>query len=264
MNLPVDAKINLLSEIINDYVDYIDSNGYVPSEKSYRITSLEEDRFVKQAARQAAFNNFSTPIHSPLVKFAFDTRHINQENERNPRTNLQYWHRAQQFIDENDDKKLKIFARLANLLTNLKKTFGTAPEWFESYARQLYDNVHRIIRVKEADFDIFRPQLAYLEQLIYARYRLSMENIEKYSDKQLQDCILSKDESLIGRNNYLKEVKADEEISSNTIMKNTSIEKNTQESIINAIFGANSNFRKDGEKTVSRTITIKITDEVVD
>jgi hypothetical protein len=91
-----------------------------------------------------------------------------------------------------------------------------------------------------------------------------MENIEKYSDKQLQDCILSKDESLIGRNNYLKEVKADEEISSNTIMKNTSIEKNTQESIINAIFGANSNFRKDGEKTVSRTITIKITDEVVD
>lgn len=264
MSLPIDAKINLLSEVVDDYIDYIDTNGYVPSEKSYKITSLEESRMVKQAARQAAFDNISINKESPLIKLAFDTRHIDQEKSRNPRTNLQYWHRAQQFIDENDEKKLKTFARLANLLTNLKKTFGSSPEWFESYSRQLYDNVHRIIRVKEADLDIFRPQLSYLEQLIYARYRLTMENIEKYSDKQLQDCLLSKDESLIGRNNYLKEVKADEELSSNTIVKNTSTDQTTQESIINAIFGANSNFRKDGERTVSRTITIKITDEVVD
>jgi hypothetical protein len=261
MTLPIDAKINIIAAVIDDYIDYIDTNGYIPSEKKYKIISSDEGRMVKQAAREAALENL---IPSPMVKLAFDTRRIDQESTRNPRTNLQYWHRAQQFIEEADENKLKTFTKLANLLTKLKSRFGTSPEWFESYARQLYDNVNRIIRIKEGDLDIFRPQLAYLEQLIYARYRLSMENIDKFSDENLQNCILAKDEPLIGRNNYLKEVISDDDIKKDSKIVKDSLEKNTQESIINAIFGSNNNIRRDGERSVERIITISIRDNVID
>ncbi len=48
-------------------------------------------------------------------------------------------------------------------------------------------------------------------------------------------------------------------ISNNKQINNDS----TQNAIINAIFG-NNNIRKDGEKTVERTITITIKDSVID
>lgn len=247
--------------MVDDFTEFAASNNTPPSNFTYKINSADEGSDIHRQARLAAYASFE----KPLIKNAFDTRRINQETDRNPRTNLQYWHRTDPFIDDTDKSKLNTFAKLFNMLDNTKKKLGTQPEWFESYTRQLHDNVHRILRVKQADLDIFRPQLSYLEQLIYARYRLSMEDIEKLSEDELRDKILAKDEGLIGRNNYLKETTGTDENNSNSLkITKDGLTKTTQESIINAIFGADGSFRKDGEKNVERTITITIRDNVID
>lgn len=258
MKLPLDAKIQIISQLADDFAKMIESGMSVPEEKTYKILSSEDGGTVGQTARLAAFAAMEL---QPLTKLAFDTRRVDQENDRNPRKNLQYWHRTDQFIDATDEKTLKIFARLAKVLKQMKKKLGTQPEWFESYARQLYDNVYRILRVKEADLDIFRPQVNYLEQLIFARYRLTMENIEKFSESKLEERILAKDEELVGRSSYLKET--DEPAMTSNGFSKDSNNNTTQESIVNAIFGG-AGMRRDGERTVERTITIKIRDNVID
>lgn len=268
MEITLNAKIKVISKLVDDFNHYArnkDLDNEIPVNKTYNIIFSKDDASSTKA-RQAALGTMEKIASSRgqgLRKLAFDTRRVDQESSRNPRKNLQYWHRTDQFIDEGDEKNLKVFAKLAKILTNLKKKLGTSPEWFESYARQLYDNVFRILRVKESDLDIFRPQLSYLEQLIFARYRLSMENLEKFSEDKIRDRLLSKDEELIGRSAYLEETKPEEEGSSEGIVKD-SLTKTTQESIINAIFGGASELRKDGERTVERTITIKIRDDVID
>jgi hypothetical protein len=261
MDFPLDAKIKILSSLAADFVDLVVSHDLpeVPLTKTYTIESSDEGGVVKQAARIAAFEAFES---SPIIKLAFDTRRIDQTSERNPRTNLQYWHRTDQFIEEGDEKNLKIFAKLARVMDDIKKRLGKEPEWFESYARQLYDQTNRILRVKEADLDIFRPQLSYLEQLIFARYRLSMNDLYKMAEKDIANRILSKDENLIGRAVYLKETKSSEDESIGKVVTGD-MGKTTQESIVNAIFGG-AGMRKDGEKSVSRTITITIRDDVMD
>jgi len=260
MNLPLDAKIKVISALTKDFVDEVVScsGESIPVEKTYTITASGDGTRVKLAARKAAFESFDIP--SPIVKFAFDTRRIDQEVIRNPRSNLQYFHRHDQFIDEDDSKKLKTFAKFARVLGDLKDKFEKSPEWFNSYARQLYDQVERVLRVKEADFDIFRPHLNYLEQLIYARYRLGIEEADAMTDKQIYNIILSKDEELIGRANYLKETQSSEAVEEKKIVIDGS-SKTTQESIVSALFGGDS-LRKDGEKSVTRTITITINDSV--
>lgn len=258
MKLPIDAKIELLSKLTEDFVRYSRTGSALPDSLTYHIIASNEGGTVNHAARLGALESF---IPAPIRKFAFDTRRVDQEGSRNPRKNLQYWHRSDQFIDEGDEKNLKVFARLAKVLGGLKNKLGTSPEWFESYTRQLYDNVYRILRVKEADLDIFRPQMSYLEQLIYARYRLSMENLEKFGEEKISEIILSKDEELIGRSAYLEETKPEEEAK---VITKDSLGRSTQESIVNAIFGPGGNFRKDGERTVERVITIKIIDSVID
>ncbi len=270
MKLPLSAKISLLNNLSNDYLDFI-RTGNVPKMVQYKVLE-SEDRSIRQSAREAALETIKSDFieklasdiqPKKLVKNAFDTRRVDQLNDRVPRKNLQYWHRSDQFINEEDSSKLKTFAKLASVLDKIKKELGTQPEWFESYARQLYDNVHRILRVKESDLDIFRPQLSYLEQLVFARYRLSIENLEKYSDEQIEKKILSKDEDLIGRSEYLRSTSSptnDEVQIKNSDGQNFQM---TKDSFINAIFGSGS-LRRDGEKTVERTITITLRDNVID
>lgn len=259
MKLPLDAKIKLISSVVNDYISYITTKKSIPKNMEYKITSLDEDRLIKHAARVSALENLKP---TPMVKLAFDTRRVDQEKMRNPRSNLQYWHRSDEFIDEEDGDKLQKLAKLYNVVKGIKKKFGKSPEWFESYARQLYNNLNRILRVKEGDFDIFKPQLSYLEQLIFARYRLSMDDLETYSDQKIEKCVLSKDEKLIGRNDYLKTINSYNEEDDDKVVKN-SLDLSTQESVVNALFDSK-NLRKEGEKQVQRTIQITITDSVLD
>jgi len=247
-----------MSEEFNDFIDM--GFDYCPDELVYQVISADEPSRVQRSARMAALKE----IANPMVKKGFDTRRINQETERNPRTNLQYWHRSDDFIEESDAKKMRTFSRLYNVLTDLKNEYGKEPEWFESYARVLYDTVHRILRIKQADMEVFKPQISYLEQLIYARYRLGMNDIRTMSKRGLANKILSKDEDLMKRGDYLDETK----LYTSGDKKAESAPKqigdgNTQESIINAIFG-NTGMRRDGEKTVERTITITVRDQVID
>jgi hypothetical protein len=261
-NLPLDGKASLCEKIAQDYESYIDLGMTLcPTNPTYKIIAREENLGIKLEARLAAFKSFDSP--APIIKQAFDTRRVNQETDRNPRQNLQYWHRADAFIDKEDEGKLTIFANLMSILNDIKTDFGTQPEWFESYSRILYDNVHRILRIKQADLDIFKPQLSYLEQLVFARYRLSMEDLSKFSKEDIRAKLLSKDEALLKRGNYLNETG----ITKGSAVENKNIvidgSKTTQESLIQALFGGGA-IRKDGEKNVSRTITITISDNVLD
>jgi NAD(P)H-hydrate repair Nnr-like enzyme with NAD(P)H-hydrate epimerase domain len=84
-----------------------------------------------------------------------------------------------------------------------------------------------------------------------------MEEISKLADDELRNRILSKDENLLKRGEYIKQTGSGQK---QIIIDGDS--KNTQQSIVDAIFG--NNLRKDGERTVERIITISIRDNVID
>lgn len=251
--LPIDALVDLISKLSYDFLYYVNhQKNKIPSKLSYKIFCNDESASIERSARKAALAKVVTPS---LVKLAFDTRRINQEIERNPRTNLQYWHRSQEFIDDEDQKKINIFAKLIISLENIKQDYGEQPEYLISYSKVLHETVNRVLRIKEGDQDIFRPQLAYLEQLLFARYRLSMDEIKSISESDLTSRILKKDEALLKRG-YLKE---------STIKPIVTIKDGmhtSQDSIINALFGVNGMSHSSGN-AVERTITITIRDSVV-
>src|SRR3990167_920902 len=184
--LTIDGCVDLISKMAQDYLDYSTSDVSVPNKLTYRITTLDEPLEVERSARKAAMKQWTKPM-DPLRKFAFDTRRYDEDTTRNPRTNLQSWIRSEQFIDDETQKNIDIFSKLMKPLEQLKQSFGNQPEWHSSYARSLYESIYRILRVKQADHDIFRPQLAYLEQLMFARYRLSMEELARISSANFKE-----------------------------------------------------------------------------
>lgn len=261
--LPLDGCANLLEKLVGDFVTMSNSNHTLPNQRTYKVASSAEPCGVTRSARKAAFLRLYSS--GPIRKYAFDARKTDQDSERNPRHNLQYYSRSQQYIDEEDQKRLESFARLVKPLDAIKEKFGSHPEFFDSHARKLRENVQTILKVRESDMDIFRPQMDYLEQLLYARYRISAEDLEKMSSKMLQDRILSKDEDLLKRGSFMHvtgDPKDDKQKRANILVKDSDGGKITQDSIVNAIFG-NNEFRRDGEKKVERTITITIRDEVL-
>jgi len=256
--LPFDGCVELVNKLVNDFVSYTNSpQPNIPCKKTYKVASSNEETSVVRSARLAALNNIKKGIF--IEKFAFDTRRIDQKLERNPRSNLQYWNRSQQFIDAEKHKTLTTFGKLKEPLDDIQNEYGDQPEYFQSYAMDLYDLVGRVLRVKEGNLDVFTPQLDYLKQLLYARYRLSIEDIEKLSKDQIKAKILSKDEALLKRGRYLENTNSNNKKDTVVVKDGNS----AQESIINAIFG-NSKFRRDGERKAQRTITITIKDESLD
>ena len=257
--LPFDGCVELVSQVVDDFVTF--SKGAasdIPRKKIYKVASSKEPAGIVRSARVAALRDVTNNLF--FEKFAMDKRRID-EMERNPRKNLQTWNRSQQFIDAQKHKRMTTFARLMDPLNNIKKVYGTQPEYFDSYARKLHDLVTRALRVKEADQEIYTPQLNYLEQLLDARYRLSMEDVLGMDKEVLEKRILSKDEDLLRRGSYLEAT--DYEDDTPKIVVKDEDKGITQKSIINAIFG-NNEFRRDGEKKVQRTITITICDEAIE
>lgn len=251
--LSIGGKIALIEKFAADIDDV--SELECPESLTYTIeTELDN------ANRQSRFAALKTFKQTPIVKLAFDTRRVDQEHERNPRANLQYWHRADPFIDTEDEKKLSTFAKLMKVLKSINEEYGNQPEWFDSYARVLYDNVSNALRIKQADLDIFKPQLAYLEQLIFARYRLNMDDLNNFADSVIKERIISKDENLLKRGDYLNhtglESKGNENKKNIIVDGNT---KTTQQSLVEALFGDGS-LRRSGDGSVTRTITITIRD----
>jgi len=262
--LPLDGCANLLEQLVGDYTK-MTRGSTIPAKRAYKVASSTESCGIARSARRAAFLRLSS--EAPIRKYAFDARKTDQETERNPRHNFQNYNRSQQYIDEEDQRRLEAFAHLVGPLEAIKDKFGTSPEYFHSYARRLHESVKSILRVRESDMDIFRPQMDYLEQLLYARYRISTEDLEKMGSDKLKEKILSKDEDLLKRGSFMHitgDPKGNNEKRANVSMVKDGDQVGlTQDSIVNAIFG-NNKLRREGEKSVERTITITIRDEVID
>lgn len=290
-SLPNDGVVEIVNKLANDFNLFVnEADPIIPNELTYSIVSSENE--VEKGIRKVAMEQLT----QPLVKLAFDTRRINQETDRNPRTNLQYWHRSDEFITQEQQKKINVFAKLYNILEDIKETYGSLKEWHESYVRVLYDNVSRTLRIKQADSDIFGPQLSYLEQLLYARYRLSLDQVESLEVESIADTLLSKDENLLKRgiffdkNNLSKnshnepaslEIPQAKSFVSKTaptpvyasapnsnnipeIHNHIVIDGKTNQDSLNSLLSAATLVRKNDEKVIERTITIKIRDEVID
>ena len=254
-SLPLDGCTNLLEGLVGDFLT-ISNGNMIPPKLTYKITSSTEAYGITRSARKAAFMRLHS--ETPIRKYAFDTRTIDQDSDRNPRHNLQYYNRSQQYIDEQDQKRLEAFARLIRPLQEIDDKFGTHPEYFDSYARKLKDNINSILKVSSSNFNVFRPQMDYLEQLLYARYRISTEDLEKMSSTMLKERILSKDEDLLKRGSFMHIVNGDETKQQTKIFKDGN---ETNNDLIKALFGST---RKNDEKTTERTITITIRDSVIE
>ena len=255
--LNLKGKINILTKLAEDFNFSVESR-VVPESIQYKVSDTREDLVVENSAR-VAFYRMALGA-TGLTKVAFDTRKFNSETERNPRAGLQHYHRSDEFLNRDDEKRIEILARLIAPLNDIKSKYGADTDWHDSYARVLLDNLNKALIVKESEVDVFRPQVEYLSQILDLRYRLSLDDIAKMSSEELSQVILKKDEKLLKKGSFLKEmVKREPE---KVVVKdgNGGI---TQESIVNAIFG-NNNIRRDGEKTVERTITITIKDTVLD
>lgn len=133
-----------------------------------------------------------------LKKVAFDTRRVDQKNTYIPRNSLQHYHRSEDFVTNAMMDKIKSFGRLKNLLDNLKMKFGSMDEWHNSYCRFLLNSLDNALRTfqKDGDYTFNQPgvgNFAYLDQLLYARYRLDSNNLTVLTDNQIIEALTKKD-----------------------------------------------------------------------
>jgi len=288
--LPLDAKIALIGKMVDD-LDFYKETGSskCPNEQHYSVVSRDEDLAVEQHARFAAFKKLDEGIR----KVAFDTRRIDQEKDRNPRRNLQNWHRSEPFIDDETKEKLAAFSKLEKVVQSLKGELSDQPEWFDSYVRALSNNLDRLQMKRAGDkgVEVYKPHVSYLEQIVYNRYRLTLDDVKDASEKKLRKILLAKDDDLKGREEFLMstggfnteknekhigETSRDDLLmtmaqllaqgnsgnSQPIIIQQPQQEEQSPKDAASALFG--SPLRRAGEKSVERTITIKIIDSVVE
>lgn len=197
-----------------------------------------------------------------LTKVAFDTRHINQETEYNPRRGLQYYHRSDGFIKKDTAAMVNTFLKLKTAVDELKNKYLGSPEWLDSHCRTLSSSLDRILRIKQGDHEFFDPQLNYLEQLIDTRYRLSLHEIENLNNEQLKEAILKKDELLSNAvlcNNYQAAIQSpslrSQSVTEHVIQSN-GIDQLVKELLSNVKASTDNN-------EVERSITISVKDKIV-
>jgi hypothetical protein len=163
-----------------------------------KIHASIENRSDISLSRKSLIEN----INPTLVKQAFDTRRINQQTDYNPRRNLQYYHRSDPFISKNASESIKIFFKLKTAVDSIKKDFLGDPDWLNSYCRILSSALDRTLRTEQKDMDFFQPQIDYLNELIYLRYRINHEDIERFEKKELKNIVLGRDEKLLYKQIY--------------------------------------------------------------
>ncbi len=262
LSLPEKAQLaKLAAGDFNQYVDW--GRKECPNQQTYEISYSPNPDFSE--LRIEAMKKMLTPS-TPLEKVAFDTRRINQEKERNPRGNLQHWQRSAPFVENKDQERLDKFAKVFNAVKGLKEQLEGQPEWFDSFTRLLYDTLHRTLRTKQGNVEVFPPQLSYVEQLLFNRYRLSMDDLQALSKYELQEKILTKDDSLMKRATTLRETgkaptKLDSFSEEITKKDGDDVNEGMVKGIIENLFSKIE--KKESSKTVERTITITIRDQEV-
>jgi hypothetical protein len=204
--------------------------------------------------RKAAFNSFGSG--AGFTKVAFDTRRIDQGAEIIPRRNLQNYQRSEEFITEATGQRLKNLAKVRRVLGNLKDKFGRDHEWQDSNARVLLSTIEKGLRsdLKDGDYTDAQPgvgNLAYIDELLHVRYRLSFDDICKMAESDLERVILSKDEDLTRQG-----VHRALEISKNDVATQS------YDTLLEKLFG-NVRATKDNPE-IERTVTITIKDKFVE
>jgi hypothetical protein len=213
------------------------------------IHAAIENRSDLRDLRASAFEE-----QMPIVKIAFDTRRINQQTEFNPRRNLQYYHRSDPFITGDLSTKIKTLFKLKTAVDNVKEDFIGDPDWQDSYCRVLSAALDRTLRIEQRDMDFAKPQFDYLDELLYLRYRIKDDDINKLNEKELRNIVLGKDEKLLHKQIYANY--------DNASIKKTSIQPNSQDALIEKLFGG---VKASAEnKSVERTISITINDKLKD
>ena len=192
-------------------------------------------------------------INPPIIKVAFDTRRIDQENEYNPRRGLQNYNRSEAFISESMAQKIFSFNKLRTILENLKNKYGAQPEWQDSNARVLLSTLTNGLRINQQDGDFSETQqvqgsLRYIEELLHVRYRLGMEDLAKLDNKELEKIILSKDEELIHKN-----------LNQELNITKQEISRYGYDTLIEKLFTVQAT---SDNRSVERTITITIKDKI--
>jgi|SRR5271165_6063729 len=228
-----------------------------------QVHSSIEDRVDAQELRISALQNLAQPI----VKNAFDTRRINQDTDFNPRRNLQHYHRSEPFITKDAAEQLKTFFKLKTAVDSIKEDFIGDSDWLDSYARILSTALDRTLRVEQKDMDFFQPQMDYLNEMLYLRYRIKDDDISKMSETELKSIILNRDEKLFHKqifakykNNEIKKETLQEPV--NNIKKETAQQTNDvvtgqqQEPKIISNNNTNSIRSKDGDKEINITINV--------
>lgn len=260
-NMFLYGNAELLEKFAEHFSKLAESGDNVPEKIVYTVDDTCESSSIKRSARKIFFEKFNG--NKIIKKVAFDTRRVNQSSQRNPRANLQNWHRTDPFVSQKLDSKIKTFSKLNDVLNTISSEFENDKDYIGSYASELHEHVKRGLRTEIKDGDYFDPHLSYLEQLVFARYRLSMDDLQKKSSSELKNAILAKDESLVNKASEKKSEQSKVSVSAAPTgsLKTNGVSEYNHENIIQALFGG-SHFRKANEKKVQRTITITINDEV--
>ena len=229
-----------------------------------QVHSSIEDRADAHELRVDALKNLA----QPMVKNAFDTRRINQDTDFNPRRNLQHYHRSEPFITKDAAEQIKTFFKLKTAVDSIKEDFLGDSDWLDSYARILSTALDRTLRVEQKDMDFFQPQMDYLNEMLYLRYRINENDINKMSEMELKSIILNRDEKLFHKQIFAKydkkEIKKEttQQPISETIKKETAkqiddiVTGQQQESKIVSNNNSNSIRSKDSDRPVNITINV--------
>lgn len=203
-----------------------------------------------------------------LVKSAFDTRRMNQNTEFNPRRNLQYYQRSEPYIDEKTAGQVKLFFKVKTATDDIRDEFIGEPDWLDSYTRILCNAVDQTLRVDQKDYDYSGPQLDYLSELLYVRYRLQAEDIANATPELLRQSFLNKDEKLLRRAifvNYKDGLNKNIGYQDYDMHKHSDMHKTTviqNDPLVDQLFG---NVKANKEnKEVERSVTITIKDKIVE
>ena len=169
-------------------------------------TAKLQSRKDGMALRKIAIDSITS---DKMIKLAFDTRRINQETDYNPRRNLQNYNRSEKFITESQQERIDNFAKIKVILDELKEKYGREPEWNDSYCRVLANTIDQALRIgqNDGDYGDTMPSVGsfdYVEEMLFARYRLEPNNLAKYGDEQLRNIILSKDDALVKKTDIPK------------------------------------------------------------
>lgn len=213
----------------------------------------------------AAFEERANKIEKKgMIKQAFDTRRINTEEQINPRRNLQNYQRSEPFISPEISNKIKSLFKVKNAADQIKAQFIGDPDWLDSNSRILCNAIDNTLRVEQKDYDFFKPQFDYLDELLYLRYRLASEDIDRLKEDEIKDAILKKDERLLYKSVYSNYLPTNNinKISEYPIYKETVVQAPHPDPLMEKLFGdikANSQ-----NKSVKRSVNITIEDSILD